>query len=284
MIPESCLLTYFILNDTIESSCDFIKEKIFTGNVFYEVLRVINSKPLFYNEHIERFMISIESSEHEFTLSRKSITKRIKALILSNKIDEGNIRFQVSFSTNSQPVFSAWVTPYFYPGKQLYMKGASLSTTDAQRKNPNVKIYNPNLKNNISALLKEKGVYEILLINQKGLITEGSRSNIFFIKEKSIFTPLSSSVLPGITRLKVLDIANKLNIDCKEVDIPHNSLESFCAAFVTGTSPKVLPVKNIDKVLYNPSHPIIHDIKNEYKRLVNEDIADFIWDSFTNNE
>jgi len=280
MSTESCLLTNFIHNNNIVSSCDFIHERINRGKVIYEVLRVINGIPLFYQEHIDRFINSISNSGLEITISKKSIALRIKALIESNKLEEGNIRFQCSFTNNNQTTFSAWVTPFFYPGKDLYITGASLTTIFAQREKPNIKVHNPGLKNDVSTHIRKNGIYEVLLANKDGFITEGSRSNIFFVKDDSIFTPTTSSVLPGITRRKVIEIAKNSDINCEELNIKLDSLSSFEGAFITGTSPKVLPVKNIDEVSFNPENPTINMIMNEYNSMVKEDIESFKWERY----
>ena len=280
MNPESSLLTNFIYNNDIVSTCDFIPELLNKGKVIYEVLRVIKGVPLFYEEHIERFIDSITNSGLEITLSTKSIALRIKALIESNKLDEGNIRFQLSFVNDEQKIFSAWVTPFFYPGKDLYITGASLTTIFAQRDKPNIKVYNPGLKDDISTRIRKNGIYEVLLVSKDGFITEGSRSNIFFVKDNKIFTPTTSSVLPGITRLKVINISKNSGIDCKKQNINLDSLSSFDGAFITGTSPKVLPVKNIDLVFFNPNNPTIKTIMNEYNSIVKKDIESFSWTRF----
>lgn len=277
MIQETCLLTNFIYNNSIVNSCDFIPDRLNKGTVIYEVVRVIDGIPLFYREHIERFHNSLISLVHELTISKKSLALRIQALVNANKLANGNIRFQLSFEDDNQSTFAAWVTPFFYPEKKLYNTGASLSTILAQRDNPNVKIHNPGLKNNVSAKIRKNDIYEILLINNDGLITEGSRSNIFFVKENKIFTPATSSVLPGITRLKVIEIAKNLSVDCTEADINFDSLPLYNGAFITGTSPKVLPVKNIDEVIFNPKLPAIKKIMTEYNNMMEEDIERFSW-------
>ena len=277
MTPESCLLTNFIYNNNIVSTCDFIPDRLNRGKVIYEVLRVINGIPLFYKEHIQRCTGSLTNSGLKITLSTKSIALRIKALIESNKLEEGNIRFQISFAEGDETIFSAWVTPFFYPGKELYQTGASLSSIVGQRKNPNIKVYNPGLKNDISKRIRKNGIYEILLASTDGLITEGSRSNIFFVKDNSIYTPTTSSVLPGITRLKVIEIAKKSNVNCEELNINLNSLPLYDSAFITGTSPKVLPVKKIDDVFFNPKNITVKTFMKEYNTLVKKDIESFSW-------
>lgn len=280
MIPTSCLSTNFILNNELVSSNDFKPEELNKGTVIYEVIRVINGSPLFYQLHVERFFNSVINYGFSIILSKESIAQRIKSLIESNKITEGNIRFQVSFTNDNKTTFSAWACPFFYPEKELYKSGAILSTIKAQRENPNIKIYNPDLLNNVFSRINKNNIYEILLLNKDGLITEGSRSNIFFVKNKKITTPHLSSVLPGITRLKVLEIAKNSGIDCIEENVNYNSLPLYEGAFITGTSPKVLPIRKIDEVNFNPDHSTISGIMNNYNDIVDKDIESFSWSQF----
>ncbi len=88
------------------------------------------------------------------------------------------------------------------------------------------------------------------------------------------------SVLPGITRLKVIEIANDLNIDCIEENINYKSLQSYDGAFITGTSPKVLPVCKIDEITFDPEYPTISLIMQGYEEMVIRDIESFSWSQF----
>ena len=282
MIPETPLLTSFINNNNTFSTCDFIPERINVGRIIYEVVRVIDGKPLFFEEHLERFFNSVLNAGFVITLSKKGLVLRINALVEVNKLNEGNIRFQLSFVDNIEPIFTAWVTPFIYPLKELYNKGVMLTIMEAERENPTIKVYNPKLKDKVSSQIFQNDIYEVLLVNNNGMITEGSRSNIFFVKGSTILTPLSTSVLPGITRQKVMDIAKNHGISCSEVDIEYNSIRSFDGAFITGTSPKVLPVKAIDEVSFNPENTTIKKIMFEYDIIITDDINNFSWSHIDN--
>ncbi len=283
MIPTSCLSTNFILNNKFVSCKAFNAEKLNEGKVIYEVIRIIKGTPLYYQQHVERFYNSVVHSGFKINISTESLAQRVKSLIEQNKLTEGNIRFQVSFDNNNKTTFSAWACPFFYPQKELYIIGASLSTLVAQRNNPNVKIFNPDLINIAFSQINKNNNYEVLYLNKDGVITECSRSNIFFVLGNKIITPTLSSVLPGITRLKAIEIAKDSDIDCVEESINYKSLQLFDGAFITGTSPKVLPVSKIDELIFNPKHPTIIRIMNEYNNLVDEDIETFSWSLFTEN-
>ncbi len=268
------------MNNKLVSCKAFNADQLNKGIVIYEVIRIINRTPLFYQEHVERFYNSVKNSGFRINLSAESIALRIKSLIETNKLEDVNIRFQISFTRDNKATFSAWACPFFYPKNEFYESGASLSTIVAHRDNPNVKIYNRKLINNVFSRIGKDNIYEVLLLNKDGFITEGSRSNIFFVDGNRIITPPLSSVLPGITRLNVIKIASKLEIDCNEVDINYNSLQLFDGAFITGTSPKVLPIGKIDGVIFNPDHPTISVLMKSYNEIVVRYIDSFSWSHY----
>lgn len=283
MKQETCLLTSFISDNNIVSTCDFIPEKIYVGRIIYEVVRIIDGKPLFFEEHINRFFISIQNNKRKTSLSRYSLALRIKTLIEVNKLSVGNVRFQISFSEDNSPIFTAWVSPFYYPPRELYENGSLLTTIEAERKNPNVKSYNPKLVEDVYSQIAKNNVFEALLVNNKGLITEGSRSNIFFVCESAIVTPMSSSVLLGITRQKITEIVRNCEIPFYERDITYNSISSFYGAFITGTSINVLPVKAINDVYFNSDNQILKEVMDAYNIILNSDIESFSWAHFPEN-
>ncbi len=272
---QTCLLTYFIRDNDIVSSCDFKPLHINNGVVIYEVIRVISGVPLFYNDHVTRFLNSIKNAGYNTHLTKRQLSLRIKALIDINILSEGNIKFQLCFNSTKPEIFTAWICPFLYPDKQLYLEGVSMTKLFAERINPNIKVFNKDLSLKAASIISNTDAYEILLVDKSGYVTEGSRSNIFFIKDDEIFTPKVSSVLPGITRLKVIKASNNANIICNEVKIKAISISEYQGAFITGTSLKVLPVKNIDNTYFSPGTSTIKLIMTEFENICNKDIASF---------
>jgi branched-chain amino acid aminotransferase len=80
-------------------------------------------------------------------------------------------------------------------------------------------------------------------------VSEGSGENIFIVhRDKLITAPLGNSVLPGITRDSVLQIARDLNIPIVEQMIPREMLYIADEAFFTGTAAEVTPIRSVDKI------------------------------------
>ena len=104
-------------------------------------------------------------------------------------------------------------------------------------------------------------------------ITEGSKSNVFFIRKECVMTAPGDKVLKGITREKVISFCNKLNYKLIECPISIDTLPSMEAVFLTGTSPKILPVNRIDQITYSTGHPMMKNLMAAYDDLIQEDIS-----------
>ncbi|MEG0641800.1 MAG: aminotransferase class IV, partial [Clostridium sp.] len=99
-------------------------------------------------------------------------------------------------------------------------------------------------------LLKEKECFEAILVNDDGYVTEGSRSNLFFIRDNTLYTTQGKDVLLGITRKRIIDLAKKNGVNVIEKPIHIDELSGFSSLFISGTSPKVLPIKSVDNINY----------------------------------
>lgn len=93
------------------------------------------------------------------------------------------------------------------------------------------------------------GYSEGISLDNQGFVAEGSGENIFVIKNNIILTPpVSSSILPGLTRDSVFYLLNKLGYEVKETAIPREALYIADEVFFTGTAAEITPVRSIDKI------------------------------------
>lgn len=91
----------------------------------------------------------------------------------------------------------------------------------------------------------ESGSKECIFVRD-GLITEGSRSNIFFVVDGTLFThPESNHILSGVTRKNILRIARESGIGIREEAMPVNRIGSIREAFIANTSAEVTPVTDL---------------------------------------
>ncbi|HVR24707.1 MAG TPA: aminotransferase class IV, partial [Candidatus Polarisedimenticolia bacterium] len=110
-----------------------------------------------------------------------------------------------------------------------------------------------------------------IALDVNGYVSEGSGENVFLAhRDKLITAPLGNSVLPGITRDSVLQIARDLNIPIVEQMIPREMLYIADEAFFTGTAAEVTPIRSVDKIKVGKGvvGPITKAIQKEFYAIV----------------
>lgn len=239
------------------------------ANRIYEVLRVVNGKALFVEDHFARFMHSCNELKLRTPVSIQYVQSCINKVITRNNIDTCNIRFEQILEENNAS-FACYLVPFAYPAEELYKRGIKVCTYEIERANPHIKqaAVNNRIRNTISQLFVSKNVFEVLLVNHLGQVTEGSRSNVFFVKDNTLFSPPSANLLEGITRQKVLEIAQKERVNYLEKPILYKELNNFDACFITGTSPKVLPICQLNKLMFDVSNPLVNALADKYNALI----------------
>ena len=99
---------------------------------------------------------------------------------------------------------------------------------------------------------KALGYDEAILLNREGKIVEGSRTNIFLVKDKILYTPsLKCGCLNGITRQMILRIARQHKISCRVVKVPQQSLLKADEAFLTNSVLGVVPLTKVNDNVLN---------------------------------
>lgn len=257
-----------IINGNPESltKCQEILQKSSEKPV-YEVLRVINKQPLFVNEHLHRLQQSCKN-KNIAPPNQKIITKSITRAINENNIIQGNIRIDY-FYAEEKKCLQVYPIPFHYPTLEQYKYGVSTTVLYLERPNPTSKIWRADLRAVENTIIEEQKVYEVILVNNQGFITEGSRSNIFFTDSQSnLVTPPADMALPGITREKIIQLCKKFGIKFYEQKISINAIGKYEGSFLTGTSPKVLPIKNIDTHQYDVNNRVIRILMSAFDEMI----------------
>ncbi len=93
------------------------------------------------------------------------------------------------------------------------------------------------------------GYVEGIALDEAGHVSEGSGENIFLVREGALYTPpLTSSVLPGITRETVMTLAREFDIPVREEPIPREMLYIADEVFFCGTAVEITPIRSIDRI------------------------------------
>ena len=277
-MADKCAMKQFLFNGTLKNTESFEKTYKSTDPSVYEVIRMIDGVPLFLKEHYERLVNSLKSIGKEAIFDLEDMKDLIQVLNLVNDQPDCNIKLVINdFKDDGSCDYYLFYIPSTYPDEKKYKNGVKTDILEAVRENPHAKIINQSLRNRADAMIREKSLFEVILADEKGNITEGSRSNIFFIKGDRLYTSPSDGVLLGVTRQSILRVCKEHNIEVKEEIIPVSSISGFDAAFISGTSPKVLPIKNIGSTEMNNNNELLRKVMEIYDREIEKDIKEYTY-------
>ena len=271
---NECFGKKLILNGKLESADLFDNSLVYEGDSIYEVIRMVKGSPVFFYDHMERLATSVSLQKKKMLADAETLKKDIIRLSKSEKKKEINLKIVFNYNKGEENYLIYFIEP-IYPTEDQYRNGVKGILFYAERKDPESKVINHKLRSSIFHKLILEGGYEAILVNENGVITEGSRSNIFFLKNDVLYTAPDNMVLGGITRKHILDICAKNNITVKMVCLKAAKLSEYEAVFMTGTSPMVLAFNSIDDKKFKVRVLVIEKLRQLYIARAEESIAGF---------
>ncbi|WP_339199491.1 D-amino-acid transaminase [Aeribacillus sp. FSL K6-8210] len=225
------------------------------GDGVYEVIRVYNKKPFMLREHLERLQTSAEAIKLKLDQTLEQYEQLIKEAIEKSALTDCDVYLQitrgVAVRNHLFPDVSVSTTMTVRPAKQLPRhlreNGVSAIFHDDERW-ANCYIKSLNLLPNILAkqTAHEKGSYEAILVRDE-YVTEGSSSNVFIVKNGTIYTtPLSKHILSGITRMAVKSIIETEGLTLVEEKFTKEDVLESDEVFITSTTSEILPIVTVD--------------------------------------
>ncbi|NFF81690.1 aminotransferase class IV [Clostridium botulinum] len=235
------------------------------GKIIYEVLRIINGKPLFLENHLLRMENSFKLINIDYCLDNLKIRRDIEELVRVNDKFEGNIKLTYNINEKIMRIF---FIKHSYPSEEMYQNGVKTILYFGERDNPNAKIVNLSFREKVNIKIKESNAYEAILVDRNGYITEGSKSNIFMIKDNILLTSPVKAVLPGVTRSEIIELAIENGIKVQEINLQYSDIKNLDGMFISGTSPKILPINKVDSIKINSNEIINKLIKYYNNRII----------------
>jgi len=230
-------------------------------------------------DHLQRFENSARLLHMDLGYSVEELREACNALIAANGLPECYLRpvafygyGELGVSAVGNPVdvvIMSW--PWgAYLGEEGLKNGISAKISSWQRIGPNViphaaKATGVYLNSMLAVTEANRAGYdEAILMTAEGYIADGSGENVFLVKDGEVFTPdLSASILPGITRDTVIQIAQDLGYRVHEKPLIRSDLYLADEAFMTGTAAEVTPLRAVDDVEIGVG-PITLEIQENY--------------------
>lgn len=232
------------------------------GDSVYEVMRTSGGRPVDYEPHIDRLYRSANLLGLRVP-ERAEIAHAVRATLADADNQDSYIRIVVTRGSGEigldtaladDPTLIVIVKPLRILPESAYRDGIALRIVGVQRTakravDPAVK--SGNYLNNIMALreAREYGADEALMCDSQGRVAEGSTSNLFVVQAGAITTPgLDVDLLQGITRARVVSLAESAGITVREGRLLPAQVRSADEVFITSSIRSVVPVKRVDDI------------------------------------
>ncbi len=225
------------------------KEARFALSV-YESLMVLNSKIIYLKAHLDR----LEESGKGIGLApfnKKDIEKSLKLLVKKENLVDSTIR--ILLLDNGNYIITYSFLPKY--SKELREEGVSTILYEGERYLPTYKTSNLLISYIARKEAEKRNCFEALLVDRNNKALEGTRSNLYAVKDNVIYTAPDSLVLSGVTRSRIIDIAkSKYDIVYKPLSII-NLLEGYYdEVIISSTSIGVITVKKINGIIVSKTN------------------------------
>ncbi|PKL83386.1 MAG: hypothetical protein CVV24_05305 [Ignavibacteriae bacterium HGW-Ignavibacteriae-3] len=247
----------------------------------YEVIRYYPRRFFRLENHIERLIYSLNET-HIPVPDLKNIENILNELIIKNDLThELSIAYiqisrgyqyprRHSYVENLDPTF--FISVEKMPVKKNEMINGIKAGLEEDLRWHRCDIKSTSLLPNVlSAGDAARKGYSEIVYHRNGIITEGSHTNICFVKDNVLITPpLSNLILAGVTRKTVLEICCSIGIKVEEKNVNVEELSDFDEILLLGTTTEITPVIELDGTKVNDGHPgpVCRILQGEYQKLI----------------
>lgn len=253
------------------------------GDGCFETMRAYGGKIFKLREHLRRLHQSAHFIGLKIPCAEKKLESIIQKTLGKNRLKDALVRVTVSRGAGpavpdpkvcKSPTLVVMPRPFRGHPPKLYRTGVSLCSSSLRRTNlavpPQVKSLNFLAQVLGKMEARQRKVFDVLFLNEKGFVSECTASNIFGVKNSTLFTShLSCGILGGITRKTVIEMAKGCGFQVEEGFL---SLEDFYTAdevFLTNTSYEILPVVKLNgrKIGDGNSGKAVARLREDYHKL-----------------
>jgi branched-chain amino acid aminotransferase len=235
-------------------------------------------------EHMERLERSAKMLRMVPTFDVEQMVEATKELIRANKLKECYVRPVVMrgygimgldpLPAPVQVFIAAW--PWgSYLGEDALKHGVDAGISSWRQRSvnsmpPQIKATGNYINSSFARMeANDHGYAEAILLNEAGMVCEGTGENIFVVRDELIVTPpTSDGILEGITRDTVISLAQDMEMDIVEDHITRTDLYCADEIFFTGSAAEVVPIKSVDHREIGEPGPMTKAIQDAYFRVV----------------
>jgi len=260
------------------------------GDGIWEGIRLHQSKLVFIEDHLNRLYTSAKGISLDIPYSKQDIIDEINKVLEKNKMDD-NIHLRLVISrgdkitpyqnpnANVGPINLVIIPEYKKTDPNTYIKGIKIGRVPNIRPNDSILSPHYNTLSKLNCILasieaNKLGYDEGIMNDMNGNISTCNSTNLFFIKDNTVFTSTGKYCLNGITRGKAILVCNKNNIACYETNFTFENIKNCNEAFVTGTFAGIIPVSKLEGRKLESTNS--DSLTNKIRILYNQRIKDYL--------
>lgn len=235
---------------TKEAKVSFFTPGLLSGWGLFETMRAYGNKIVYFNAHLKRIKDSSKLIGINLSYPLATLKKIIKKVVEINSFINTYVRLTLWKSEQGSDILV--IAKKYQPHSgQKYRKGFSAKISRFKQNEDSflarIKTTNRLLYELSFQEARAKGFDEAIILNYRGYIAEATRSNIFLVKNKELFTPaLECGCLDGITRRVIVDLAKSHNFKIYEGNFTTQDLTSSDEAFLTNSLIGVMPLSSLE--------------------------------------
>jgi len=250
------------------------------GDGVFEALRISSGRPFRWQQHLNRLQAGLNYLKISSPYSPAQLRDYAAYLVSENQMPESLLRITISrgvgrrgyspAGANSPTVvISLHPAPVVDPATSARWKLITSSVRlPAHEPLAAFKTCAKIPQILARAEADDLGADDALILNSEGFVVEGSSSNLFWLQNGAVCTsPLPSGILPGVTRLVVVEVCSKLHLPMRELNILPGQLSHADAIFLSLTSSGIVEAASLDATPFPPSQ-IIRNLSQAYWALV----------------
>ncbi|MEM1901469.1 MAG: branched-chain-amino-acid transaminase [Candidatus Nezhaarchaeales archaeon] len=257
------------------------------GDGVFESIIVTDGVAFKLKEHVDRLYDSAKAICIDIPMSKEEMVKTIVDVVRANGFKDAYVRVIVTRGVGdlgldprkcSKPTIVIIVDKIKLYSDDAWSKGLTAIISSVRRDRVDAtthEVKSMNYLNNILAKIEANavGADEAIMLDDRGFVAEGTADNIFIVKNGVIYTPpRSSGILPGITRARVMRLAEELGYRVIEKDVTPAELLTADEVFLTGTAAGIVPVVKIAGRVVGDGKPgpITKKLLEKFKELVRD--------------
>jgi branched-chain amino acid aminotransferase len=282
-----------------EAGVSIFDSALMYGDVIFETTRTFNGQPFRLRDHIERLYVGLRTLEIDCGLTADGMEAATLETIERNRscfadgtdfqivhnVSRGPMGlYQSVFADSVKPTITinCWpLTWHLAAFADAYVRGVH-AVIPAQRSVPS-RLIDPKIKNrsriyyqiaNLQAQKVDPQAWA-LLMDEDGFLTEGTGSNFFVVKDGGLLTPEPRNVLRGVTRQSVLELAQRLELPCRECNLEPYDVMTAEEAFFTSTPFTIMPATRFNghAVGTGEPGPVTRRLMSAWDQMVEVDMV-----------